>query len=101
MSVALPCTLYSYLHALASRMPSWNDDGDRHYFYESANAVREAVHQLRNEVARDPEHIWRPIHLVRIEIGAISTDAVLVLLNEGISKLIKSYEVIETIDDKE
>lgn len=101
MSVAFPCTVYSYLHAPSSRMASWDGDGTRPFFYESANAAREAVHQLRNEVARDPEHIWKPIHLVRIEIGAISTDAVLLLLNEGISKLIKGYEVIETIDDKE
>ncbi|AHK05182.1 hypothetical protein At15955_53980 (plasmid) [Agrobacterium tumefaciens] len=45
--------------------------------------------------------MWKRIQLVRIEISALSTDAVLVLLNEGVSRLIKSYEIIETIDDKE
>ncbi|NSX88975.1 hypothetical protein K4831_22455 (plasmid) [Agrobacterium vitis] len=101
MSVALPCTLYSYLHASALRTPCWDEDGVRHYFYKSADAAREAVHQLMSEVAKDPEHMWKRIHLVRIEISALSTDAVLMLLNEGVSRLIKSYEIIETIDDKE
>ncbi|BCH68267.1 hypothetical protein RvVAT039_pl11000 (plasmid) [Agrobacterium vitis] len=52
-------------------------------------------------MAQDPEYSWKPIHLVKIEISAISTDAVLVLLNEGISSLVKNYEILERLDDKD
>lgn len=55
MSIALPYTLYSHLHASTLRTPRWDEDGVRHYFYKSADAAREAVHQLLSEVAKDPE----------------------------------------------
>nr|WP_268825450.1 hypothetical protein [Agrobacterium vitis] len=40
-------------------------------------------------------------YLVKIQIRAISPNVALVLLNEDISTLIKSFEIIEMIDDTE
>ncbi len=48
---------HSYLHASALRTPRWDDHGVQHYFYKSADAAHEAVHQLMSEVAKDPEHM--------------------------------------------
>lgn len=100
MSDGLSCTFYSYLPASAVCMPNWADDENRKHFYERIYAARQAVGQLKCDVAQDPEYSWKPIHLVKIELSAISTDAVLVLLSEGISSLVKNYEILETIDDK-
>ncbi|CVI64411.1 hypothetical protein CFBP4996_25805 (plasmid) [Agrobacterium leguminum] len=94
-----PCTFYSYLPATDVGAPDWPHDGNQNPFYENVDAVRRAVRQLKREVAKDPEHSWKPIHLVKIEISAVSRHSVLVLLNEGISSLVKNYEILERIDD--
>lgn len=101
MSEGLPCTFYSYLPAAALRIPDWTDDGNRNHFYESVDATRQAVRQLKRELAGDPDHRWKPIYLVKIEISAISRHAVLVLLNEGLPSLVEKYEILGTIDDND
>jgi hypothetical protein len=50
-------------------------------------------------VSRDPEHVWKPVQLEKIEIAAVTTDVLLVMLNQGISALVISCEIIETIDN--
>ncbi|CUX06535.1 hypothetical protein AGR4A_pTi0119 [Agrobacterium tumefaciens str. B6] len=66
MSIALPYTLYSHLHASTLRTPRWDEDGVRHYFYKSADAAREAVHQLLSEVAKDPEICGNEFNLLEL-----------------------------------
>lgn len=101
MSDGLPCTFYLYLPASSLYMPEWAYNGDRTQFYRSFDVAREAINQLKSDVAQDTEYSWKPIHLFKIEISAITTDAVLVFLDEGISKLGKSYQILETIDHKD
>lgn len=48
MSDGLSCTFYSYLPASAVRMPDWADDENRKHFYESIDAARQAVGQLKS-----------------------------------------------------
>ncbi|WP_175422306.1 hypothetical protein [Agrobacterium tumefaciens] len=99
----LHCKLYSYSPATAQRKQRWHEDGGQRHFYGTAEAARQAVLHLKREVKRDPEHVWKPMHLEKIEIDAPTTDVLLVLLNQGISTLVKRYEIIGTIanDDED
>jgi len=58
-------------------MPDWADDENRKHFYESFDAARQAVGQLKSNVVQNPKYGWKPIHLVKIDISASSKDAVL------------------------
>ncbi|QTG17265.1 hypothetical protein G6M86_28035 (plasmid) [Agrobacterium tumefaciens] len=99
MADCFHCTLYSYSPATAQRKQRWHEDGGQRHFYGTAEAARQAVLHLKREVKRDPEHMWEPMHLEKLEIAVPTTDVLVVLLNQGVSTLVKSCEIIETIDN--
>ncbi|AYM84882.1 hypothetical protein At12D1_50000 (plasmid) [Agrobacterium tumefaciens] len=86
----IACTLYSYSPATAQHKQRWHEDGGQRHFY--AEAAREAVLRLKREVKRDPEHVWEPMHLEKLEIAVPTTDVLAVLPTKASRRSSKAAE---------
>jgi hypothetical protein len=75
----------------------WAHTGIRDVFFDTFDAAREAVVELRSDIDSDPEMTWSPTRIEKIETLPVSAQTILALLNDGMGAFIKKYEIIETI----
>lgn len=90
-------TLFTYSPDVEPLEARWRDDGIGDAFFDSAENARAAIAEVRDAVADEPDHVWPPMRLERIETVPVTKDAILALLNEGIGAFVKTYDIIETI----
>ena len=77
----------------------WDDPSVPPYFYEDRDVAKQAMLELRADLlaGRDPDD--SPLCLERIETVPMTSAAIMTLLNDGFSAIVKDYAVIETIDE--
>lgn len=97
MSAAPSFTLFTYSPDVEPGEARWRDDGIADAFFGSAENARAAIVELREAVAEEPDHIWPPMRLERIETVPVTKDTILALLNDGVGAIVKAYDIIETI----
>ena len=94
-----PPTLILYTVAGRSRPGEqcWDDPSVPPYFIEDRDMAEQALLDLRAhlQAGRDPDD--SPICLERIETVPMTAAAILALLNDGFSAIVKDHAVIETI----
>jgi hypothetical protein len=76
----------------------WDYTGLPDFFFRDEDEAREALLELRRDVASDPEDTWPPMRLEKIETLTISRETIFALLNDGVGAFVKSYEIIDVID---
>lgn len=91
-------TLYTYSRCdRPASEPRWQNDGTGNDFFDSAEATKAALTDLKNEVLAAPEETWVPMQIETVEILPLTNANLVTLLNEGVGALIKSHEVVETV----
>jgi len=93
-------TLFTYSPDVEPLEARWRDDSIGDAFFGSAENARAAIVDLRDAVANEPDHDCPPMRLERIETVPVTKDAILALLNDGVSAIVKSYHIIETIGEE-
>jgi len=75
----------------------WDDPSVPPYFYEDRDMAKQALVDLHAhlQAGRDPDDSL--ICLERIETVPMTTAAIMALLNDGFSAIVKHHAVIETI----
>lgn len=75
----------------------WDDPSVPPYFYDDRDMAKQAMLDLRADLlaGRDPRD--SPLCLERIETVPMTTAAIMALLNDGFSAIVKDHTVIETI----
>ena len=75
----------------------WDDPSVPPYFYEDRDVAKQALLDLRAhlQAGRDPRD--SPLCLERIETVPMTAAAIMALLNDGFSAIVKDHAVIETI----
>lgn len=91
-------TFYTYSVVPSMDEPRWHDDGIGSIFFDSAEAAQQAVLDLYNELADDPENDLTSMRLEKVETLPIMKETLLALLNEGVGAIVQHYEIIETIE---
>lgn len=91
-------TLFTYSPRMEPDEPRWADTGIPRPFFDTLDAARSAVLDLREEVLADPDEVWSAICIERIETPPLSNDALLALLNGGVGAVLKSCEIVKTIE---
>lgn len=97
MSHAPTLVLYTYCSKSALGDARWEDRSVPDYFYDDADAARRDVIALRDRLAGDPDYRGTTICLERVETVPMTREAIIALLNEGVSTIIGGYQVIEEI----
>lgn len=89
-----------YTYSMISEMDEarWAYTGIRDIFFDTFEAAREAVLELRSDTESDPEMEWKPTRIEKIETLPVSGQTMLALLNDGVGAFVNKYEIIETID---
>jgi len=100
METAPTLILYAYTGKLELGEDRWTDRTLPDYFYEEQDAARQDLLALRAQLATDPENSYPPLCLEKIETVPMTRAAIMALLNDGVSAIISSYEVIEEIGVK-
>ncbi|MCW1410740.1 MULTISPECIES: hypothetical protein [Rhizobium] len=90
-------TFYTYARVDDARDDRWAYTGIPDEFFDSEGAAREALRQLRRDVESDPNDLWVPMQLEKIETLPISKESIFALLNEGVGAFVKRYEIIDVI----
>ncbi|MEX2745613.1 hypothetical protein [Rhizobium mongolense] len=98
MSQGESFTFYTYARVDEDRDDRWAYTGIPEIFFYDEESAREALLELRGDVASDEDDEWLPMQLEKIETRPISRESIFALLNDGIGAFVKSYEIIEIID---
>ncbi|MCA1441253.1 hypothetical protein I6F07_13730 [Ensifer sp. IC4062] len=98
MSQGETFTFYSYARVDEDRDDRWAYTGIPETFFYDEESAREALRELRRDVASDKDEEWLPMQLEKIECLPISKESIFALLNDGVGAFVKSYEIIEVID---
>lgn len=93
-------TLYTYSHPSRGKR-HWHDAENGNPFFESEEAVRRVVIELRADVSDDPETEWPEMRIERIETVPITRSNLLALLNDGVGAIVQKYEIIGIIGKEE
>lgn len=91
-------TFYSYARVDENRDDRWAYTGIPEIFFHDEDSAREALRELREDVASEPESSWPPMQLEKIETVPISKGSIFALLNDGVGAIVKNYEIIDIID---
>jgi hypothetical protein len=90
--------LFAFSLESEAREDRWTDTGIRELFYTELDEVRQAVRDVRADLARQKDGpSMGPIQIERIELDDPTPESVLTLLNSGIGPLVRHYEIVETI----
>ncbi|MCW5712352.1 hypothetical protein WMC41_31150 (plasmid) [Shinella yambaruensis] len=98
MDTAPTLILYAYAGKSELGDDRWEDRTVPDHFYTDKDAAREDLLALRARLAADPDNSYPPLCLERIETVPMTRSAIMALLNDGVSAIIGSYQVIEEID---
>ncbi|UIY30999.1 hypothetical protein LZK73_11990 [Neorhizobium galegae] len=98
MSQAESFTFYTYARVDEGRDDRWAYTGIPEIFFSDEASAREALRELRRDVAGDVDDEWPPMQLEKVETLPISKASILALLNDGVGAFVKSYEIIEIVD---
>ena len=99
MSAAPSFIFYTYSPTFQSAGSRWRDDGGRDPFFGSAESARQAIVDLRKAVSSESDHDLPPMHLERIVTVPVTKEAMIALLNSGVSAIVENYDIIETIGE--
>lgn len=91
-------TFYTYSRRGIADPNRWANTGIPDSFFEDVEAARQAVRAIRKEVATDPVDQWSPVNIEKVETHPVTRNALLALLNEGVGAIIKSREIVETVE---
>lgn len=98
MATSEGMTLYTYSRCdRRANEPRWHDDGIGDIFFESAEAAKVDLIDLRKSIVADAEETWVPMQLERIDTLPLTKDNLLALLNNGVGSVVKKYEVLEIV----
>ncbi|RWB98679.1 MULTISPECIES: hypothetical protein [unclassified Mesorhizobium] len=98
MSEKQSFTFYTYSRCAEFENDRWAYTGIPDFFFEDAESARQAVLELRAEIAADPDEEWFPMQLEKIETLPISKETIFALLNKGVGAFLKSYEITEVVN---
>ena len=87
---------YTYSFASVPEALRWMDEENSSPFFDSAEAARGVILDLRKAIVA--EFAWEPVRLEKVETLPLTAATFLALLNQGVGAIIKSYEVVETIE---
>lgn len=87
--------LYAFSLESEAGEDRWAETGIRELFYTELDEVREAVHDVRADLAQQKD--GASMGPIRIELDDPTPESVLTLLNSGIGPLVRHYEIVETI----
>jgi hypothetical protein len=90
--------LYAFSLESEAGEDRWAEAGIRELFYTELDEVREAVRDVRADLAQQKDGAsMGPIRIERVERDDPTPESVLTLLNSGIGPLVRHYEIVETI----
>lgn len=97
MATAPTLILYTVAGKSRPGEHSWDDPSVPPYFYEDRDMAKQALLDLRVHLhaGRDPDDSL--ICLERVETVPMTAAAIMALLNDGFSAIVKDYAVIETM----
>ncbi len=88
--------LYTYSVVRDPEEPRWTETGIPDIYFASFEEVKAEIMRLRDDLQSVDDDI-PAFRIEKIETLALSKANLLILLNEGMGSILKSYEIVETV----
>ncbi|NTA19863.1 hypothetical protein [Agrobacterium tumefaciens] len=88
---------YSKCHRMEGER-RWRDDDTGFSVFSSFDDAKTDLLELKGTIADDPDDIWSPMQIEKIEMLPMTRDNLLKLLNEGMEAVVHKSEVVEIVE---
>lgn len=98
MSAEQSFTFYTYATSGSNPNDRWADPNLLDSFFPDEEAARQDALALRKEIIADDHAAWSPLQLELIETLPMTKHNTLLLLNRGVSAVVKRHAIIGIIE---
>ncbi|WP_312809397.1 hypothetical protein [Agrobacterium cavarae] len=89
-----PLTFFTCSPICSRTENRWAVTGISDLFFPDEETARQSVFDLRKDLKTDPDAEWVAMRIEKIEILPMTKENVMMLLNEGISAIVKHYQIV-------